>query len=195
MTIVHANLAKLIFMELLQQTSGRKNSLAVFIRTNEHKWGKETLILWCKSSPSHSSFQLKRPTLHLVLQNLRYYFWNDACKIRCLIQTWKPKLDLLTFSTETRFCPLCQELNHKFPLKFSLNSFFVWFCFVCFSALSSSKLASDENCCCFALIQFSLKDECSLPSVEFNMIKRKDCVPFVLVERLSKECCNHRLIF
>ncbi len=27
------------------------------------------------------------------------------------------------------------------------------------------------------------------------MIKHKDCVPYVLVERLSKECCNHRLIF
>lgn len=146
--------------------------------------GKEPLTLWRKSPPSLST-SWKRPTLHLVLQNFPCYFWNDACKIRCLIQTWESKLDLLTFFTEMRFCPICQELNC-----------FLWnsFSFVCFPAVSSSELASDENCCCFALLQFSLKDECSLPSVESNTIKRKDFVPYVLVERLSKECCNHRLM-
>lgn len=112
-------------------------------------------------------------------------------KSGALFRHENPNLIYWLFFTKMRFCPLCQELNHKIPLKFSL---FFFFSFVCFPAASSSKLASDENCRCFALLQFSLKDECSLPSVESNMIKRKDFVPYVLVERLSKECCNHRLI-
>lgn len=160
---------------------------------NWYSWRRRTVSLSLFEPMSTSGekklwyFDVKSPPLafraektHIALGFTEFpmlFFWNDACKIRCLTQTWKPKLDLLTFSTETRFCPLCQELNHKFPLKFSFFCVLFWVFFL--SAVSSSKLASDENCCCFALIQFSLKDECSLPSVESNMIKRKDCVPYV----------------
>ncbi len=92
MTIVHANLAKLIFMELLQQTSGQKNALAVFIWTNEHKWGKETLILWCKSSPSHSGFHLKDPHCTWFYRICDVIFEMMPAKSGALFRHEKPNL-------------------------------------------------------------------------------------------------------
>lgn len=116
----HANLAKSIFMALLRQT--------VFILTNEHNWEKKLWYFDVKHL--HQSPRAEKdPRCTRFYRISDVIFWNDACKIRCLIQTWEFKLDLLTFFTETRFRPICQELNG-----------FLWnsFSFVYFPAVSSS---------------------------------------------------------
>lgn len=145
--------------------------------------GKESLIL---NHLHHSPRAEKDPWCTWFYRISHVIFKMMPAKSGALFRHENPNLIYWHFFLQKRDCPICQELNC-----------FLWnsFSFVCFPAVSSSELASDENCCCFALLQFSLKDECSLPSVESSMIKRKDFVPYVLVERLSKECCNHRLFF
>lgn len=152
MTTVHARFAKLLLMKLTIHRAfatdvGGKGVVSLsLILTNEHKWERKCIVGVARTyfdvdhfhcSPAFCTIckycELKRPTLHLVLQNFQCYFWNDACKIRCLIQTWKSKLDLLTFFMETRLLPIMPRINWLFR-----------------SAVSSSKFASDENCCCFA---------------------------------------------
>lgn len=164
MTIVHANLAKLIFLEFLWQTLAEEQSLFEPMSTRNFD------VNHVHHTPAFCITSWKDPRCTWFYRISHVLFEMMPAKSGALFRHENPNLIYWHFLPKRDFTPIMPRINHQFPLRFSF--LFVCLCFFFSSAVSSRKLASDENCCCFALIQFSLKDECSLPSVESNMIKR-----------------------
>lgn len=86
---------------------------------------------------------------------LQNYFLNDACKIRCLIQTNEiSKLDLLVFYKETRLQPIMPRTKSSFCFLFIVLSFL-----------------QNESCCCFASDHFHVKmNVVFLQRSQFNVL-------------------------
>lgn len=129
----HANLAKLLFMELLRQT--------VFVLTNEHKWEKK---LW-NFDVNHllhtqlASWQKTRIALgftEFTMLFLKCCLQNQVPYSDMKIQTWS--IDF--FLRKMRFCPLCQELNHKNSSEILSLSLFFSLLFVFLLRLAVSLL-------------------------------------------------------